>query len=143
MDIYLDLTKTANINSEYLGFSLYDAVNVNPEDDNIIVNVVHSDHENALIPIEYLEAIIKEIKETGASHIEIGFHEDHQEYEFNGFTIQRLSTEEEEQERDRAEFEKFRRNQIQVLQEELTRLQNISYEDYNNPNIEIEDDLPF
>jgi len=142
MDIYLDLIKTKYINTEYLGATLYDAVNVNPIDDNIIVNVVHGDHENALLPINDLEAIIDEIKESGATHIEIGFHVDHQEYEFNGFVIRRLTPDKEAEERERAEFEKFKAEQLKVLKEEIVRLENSTYDEFINPNND-EDDLPF
>jgi hypothetical protein len=141
MDIYLDLIKTKSINTEYLGTALYDAVNVNPEDDDIIVNVVHSDHENGLLPIDDLEAIINEIKESGATHIEIGFHEDHQEYEFNGFVIHRLTPDKEAEEKDRAKFEQLKAEQLKALKAEIARLENSTYDSL--ANLSDDDDLPF
>jgi hypothetical protein len=142
MEIYLDLTKTANYTSEFLGYSIYDAANLNPEVDNIHVNVVHSDAENGLIPIEDLEAIIKEIKETGASHIEIGFHEDHQEYELNGFTITQSLTEVAETSWKQDEFEHYKKEQLKYLKAELERLEELTFESFSNPS-NSDDDLPF
>jgi hypothetical protein len=143
MEIYVDLTKTISLNSHYVGYSIEEYIAANPETDNVHINVVHSGPDNGLIEIERLEEMLNKVKETGATHVEIDFHIDHEEYEIGGYTITHSDEQELLEQRAMEDFENDKISRIMQLQQEIIKIKNEKYGDIGNPVNCEDDDLPF
>ena len=143
MEIYVNLTKTISLNSHYVGYAIEEYINANPDEDNVYINAVHSGPDNGLIEIERLEEMLKQVKETGATHVEIDFHTDHEEYEIGGYTITGSDEQELLEQRAKEDFENDKISRIMQLQQEIIRIRKEEYGDIGNPVNCEDDDLPF
>jgi hypothetical protein len=114
--------ETHEINTAY---AIDEFANCQNEDEDIDINTIHSGYQNGLIPISTLYKLIKRIKKQGvATHIDIDYNDDHNEYEINSFKIEIASKESSELFHREKNEENDRRRRINELETELHKLRN-------------------
>lgn len=72
------------------------------------------------IPISELEQIISDCKKIGSNYISIDYHEDHQEYEINGYEVH-ISTKEEIKEYE-DEYNNFKSRKLIEINDKIAKL---------------------
>ena len=111
--------------------------------DDFIINGDSNGYADAY-PIN-IEEVIQELvnmKDAGATHVEIGYHCDHIGYIFEGYRIKSMTTEEVENVENEKKAEEEKQKKIAELKRQIQMLENNST--YGaHPKQDISDNLPF
>jgi len=140
MDLYAKRELVYENEISELDFKLYDEFGFDNEEGNFIIEGDSNGYADAY-PIK-IEEVIQELvnmKDAGATHIEIGYHCDHIGYIFEGYKIKSMTSEEVEDVENKKKAKEEKQKKIAELKRQIQMLENNStYGAYPK-----EDDLPF
>ena len=138
-NLYINKTVISDSNFSELDFDLQDEFGFNYEefDDLVEIQKGHGDADAYPIKIDRMIQALMNLKNLGATHVELEYHCDHIGYDITGYEIKLSSNEDIERYIGAKELEEKKKQKKQELLRQLRELE-------EGPQLdEDEDDLPF
>lgn len=139
--LYLKRTLVYENEISELDYELYDEFGFDSTTHSRGILIDTDDYDSNAYPVSIDKLIeeLTEMKQQGATHVEIQYHTDHIGYVFEGYTIKAMSDTDIEEHNHQMQVERDKERRIAELKKQIRILENSHYGAYPKQN----DDFPF